>query len=407
VVKTAPLRPIEPDNPRVELIYFDAGGGHRASAAALAEVLADQRPAWQVETVDLRSVLEPIDIIRRATGIRVEDFYNNILKSNLTVGIGAMLKVMHMLIRQLHPKMVPLLARHWQRYRPDLVVSLIPHFNRAMFDGLRAANITESARAPSMVTVMTDFADYPPNFWIERQNQFLICGTAAAARQARVIGIGSERILRTSGMIVRPEFYKAVDVCREAERQRLGLEPTLPTGLVMFGGFGSRRIETIVKRVASSGLKTQLILLCGHNQQLRDRLNALRLPFPCRIEGFTSEIPYFMRLADFFIGKPGPGSISEAMVMGLPVIVERSVLTMVHERYNTDWLLQNQVGVVLHSFAEIEKGLEIMLDPERMTRFHTRIRSMENRAVFEIPDMLDAIIAARDGEPGVLGQLRA
>ena len=30
------------------------------------------------------------------------------------------------------------------------------------------------------------------------------------------------------------------------------------------------------------------------------------------VVGFTSEIPYYMVLSDFFIGKPGPGSISEA-----------------------------------------------------------------------------------------------
>ncbi len=393
---------------RIVLIYFDAGGGHRASATALDAVLAEQRRPWQVELVNLRDVLEPIDFIRRLTGIRVENFYNAMLKFNLTMGTGPMLKMMHMLIRQLHSKMVPMLERYWQQRRPDLVVSLIPHFNRAIFDGLRAADQTLGAPATPMVTIMTDLADYPPHFWIERQEQFLICGTAAAANQALAIGVEPQRILRTSGMIVRPEFYRQIDLCRDAERRRLGLDPELPTGIVMFGGFGSRRMEIVARRIADSGLKTQLIFLCGHNRRLMEQLAAMKLPFPHYIEGFTSDIPYFMKLADFFIGKPGPGSISEALVMGLPVIVERNVLTMVHERYNADWILQNRVGVVLRSLAEIDRGVAIMLDAERMEQFRARIRSLENRAVFEIPDMLQALIAMRrEGLTGPAVQVSA
>jgi 1,2-diacylglycerol 3-beta-galactosyltransferase len=99
-----------------------------------------------------------------------------------------------------------------------------------------------------------------------------------------------------------------------------------------------------------------------------------------------------MRLADFFVGKPGPGSISEALVMGLPVIVERNALTMVHERYNTDWILRNGVGAVIKSFTECDRAVAMMLDPEQMAVFRRRIRSMENRAIFEIPQMLDRIM---------------
>ena len=72
------------------------------------------------------------------------------------------------------------------------------------------------------------------------------------------------------------------------------------------------------------------------------------------MEGFTSEIPYYMHLSDFFVGKPGPGSISEAMHMQLPVVVERNAWTLPQERYNTDWIREMQVGVVLPSFREID-----------------------------------------------------
>jgi hypothetical protein len=59
----APRQP----SPHVDLIYFDAGGGHRASALALKEVIEQRQRPWQVRLVNLREVLEPIDFIRRLT----------------------------------------------------------------------------------------------------------------------------------------------------------------------------------------------------------------------------------------------------------------------------------------------------------------------------------------------------
>ena len=84
---------------------------------------------------------------------------------------------------------------------PDLVVSLIPHFNRAIKDSLDRVD----SRIP-LVTILTDIADFPPHFWIEPQDQFVICGSDRAVRQACQIGVPSHKVLRVSGMILHPRF---------------------------------------------------------------------------------------------------------------------------------------------------------------------------------------------------------
>jgi 1,2-diacylglycerol 3-beta-galactosyltransferase len=244
-----------------------------------------------------------------------------------------------------------------------------------------------------MVTILTDLADCPPHFWIERQTQYLVCGTDAAAEQAIAMGHAPERVFHTSGMIVRPEFYRPIEMNRAAERIRLGLDPELPTGIVMFGSYGSSQMATIAKRIETAGLNTQLIFICGHNDKLRERLDSMALPYPFHCVGFTQEIPYFMKLADFFIGKPGPGSISEALVMGLPLIVERNSWTMVQERFNTEWIAQNNFGLVLPSFREIGGAVSTMLDREQFTRLRTSVEEFHNRAVFEIPEILKVLIS--------------
>jgi len=398
IARVATPSPAAAREAQIDLIFFDAGGGHRASATALKALADQEQRGWQIRMVNLRDILEPIDVFHRLTGVRVEDLYNRMLKYGLTIGTGPMLRAVQFLIRRMHPRNVALLAHYWQERRPDLVVSLIPNFNRAIFEGLRIAERARSRPATPMVTILTDLADCPPHFWIERQEQYLICGTAKAAEQALAMGYPPTRVLRTSGMIVRPEFYRRPDVSREQERRRLGLRPDVPTGLVMFGGFGSRRMLTIARRVAETGMKTQLIFLCGHNQRLREQLSAMKLPFPCHVEGFTRDIPHLMQLSDYFVGKPGPGSVSEALVMDLPVIVERNARTMVQERYNTEWIERHQFGMVLRSFNEIVAGIAQMLDPQRLAHFRSRVRALNNRAVFEIPDLLEALIAAAPGE---------
>jgi len=390
---TYPPESTNQPGPQLDLIYFDAGGGHRASATALTSVVEQQYRSWRVKLINLRDLLEPADVIRRLTGVRVEDFYNSQLKSGLTIGTGPLLRIMQMLIRQLEPVMIRLLASHWQHSQPDLVVSMIPNFNRAILQGLRQADAAQARAETPMVTILTDLADYPPHFWIERQRQYLICGTATAARQAIAMGHAPERVFRTSGMIVRPEFYRPMELSRRAERIRLGLDSELPTGIVMFGSYGSSKMSTIAKRIETARLKTQLIFTCGHNDKLREHIEGMKLSYPFHCVGFTPEIPYFMKLADFFIGKPGPGSISEALVMGLPVIVERNVWTMVQERFNTDWIAQNRLGIVLPSFREIASAVSTMLDREQFIGLRAAVAAFDNRAVFEVPKILEALIS--------------
>jgi UDP-N-acetylglucosamine:LPS N-acetylglucosamine transferase len=261
-----------------------------------------------------------------------------------------------------------------------MVVSLVPNFNRILYQGLRAA----LPQVP-YVTILTDFADYPPHFWMERQEQFFICGTAKAVDQARALGHTEDRIFRASGMILRPSFYQPVTADRVAERRRLGLDPEKPTGLVLFGGQGSKVMLEIDRRLDD----TQLIFVCGKNTSLAEKLRARPSRAKRFIEGFTSEIPYYMHLSDFFIGKPGPGSISEAVAMKLPVIVERNIWTLVQERYNTDWILEHGAGLVLPNFGQVKEAVERLLGS--LGEYRANVAKIENRAVFEIIDILRSI----------------
>ncbi len=370
--------------PVLDFIFFDAGGGHRSAATALEAVIKEQQRPWTVRLVNLQEVLEPLDVFKKVTGIRLEDIYNLMLAKGWTLGSAQGLVFMHGIIRLLRGQQVKMLAAHWRKTKPDMVVSLVPNFNRAMYEALQQAN----PKTP-YVTILTDMADYPPHFWIEQnQDQWLLCGTEKAVQQAIGQGYPRERVLATSGMILRPRFYDLITLNREVERKRLGLDPALPTGVVLFGGQGSKVMIEIAKRVGRSGQKVQLIFICGRNEELAAKLRSLKLDIPFHVVGFTSEVPSFMYISDFLIGKPGPGSISEAIQMGIPVIIERNAWTLPQERFNADWVLEKQVGVVLKNFRGIETAVAQLLAPGVLEKYKQNAVAIHNRAVFEIPDLL-------------------
>ena len=377
----------------VDLVWFNAGGGHRAAAEALSLAIEAQGLPWRVRMVNFTEVIDPAGRFRRVMGFDPEDLYNKRLASGFTLGLSQELKLLQRAIRWSHPLLLERLSAYWRASRPDMVVSLIPNFNRAMHDGL-----AQSRPGVPFVTVLTDMADHPPAFWMEPDTgQHVVCGTAHAHAQALLAGCAPAQVHRVSGMLLRPAFHEPAKLDRARERAAWGLDPQQPVGLVMFGGAGSR----VMKRIATALPEVPLILLCGRNEALAQSLRALPSVAPRVVVGFTPDVARWMQMADFFVGKPGPGAISEAVQMGLPVIVTRNAWTMPQERWNTEWVREQGVGLTLRSFSQIDTAVGKLLP--RLDEFKRRAAAVENRAAFQVPQRLAAILQAqcKAGAPDV------
>ena len=375
---------------KIHLLFHDAGGGHRNAAVALQTVIAQQKRPWNVELVQFQQLTDKLDVLRKLTGIRIEEQYNSLLRHGWTLGAKQLLRVLQATIWVFHKPLVKLLADYFRQNPADLLVSVIPHFNREIAEAW-----TTVYPGRPFVTIITDFADYPPRFWIEpMKQQHVICGTERSVQQARSMGKDDGHVFATSGMILRPDFYVAGNTDPVALRRELGLEPDRLTGMLLFGGFGSGVMYQIAENLEKARLPVQLIVICGRNEKLARKFRARKWNLPLHIVGFTKEIHRLMRAADFLIGKPGPGSIAEAMVRRLPVIVECNAWTLPQERYNTEWVKEKGVGIVLHHFTEIVEGVKQLSEPGTLEEFRRNVASIENRAVFEIPEILARLLEA-------------
>jgi 1,2-diacylglycerol 3-beta-galactosyltransferase len=373
---------------KVHILFHDAGGGHRNAAVALQTILAQQQRPWQVELIQFQELTDKLDVLRRLTGIRIQEQYNTLLQNGWTLGATALLRILQATIRTFHGPLVRLLEGAWRRNPADMLISVIPHFNCEIYQSWNAV-----CPGRPFVTLITDLADFPPRFWIEPiQDQYVIAGTQRAVDQARALGHDDAHIFPTSGMILRPDFYVPDNSAPIVLRAELGLKPNLTTAIVLFGGHGSKVMFEITERLDAAGLPVQLILICGRNEQLAAKLNSRQWRMPVAVLGFTKEVHKWMHAADFLIGKPGPGSVAEAMVRKLPVLIECNSWTLPQERYNAEWVKAQQVGIVLNNFNEVAAGVTQILDPPTLAKFRRNVSAQNNRAIFEIPEILARLL---------------
>jgi Glycosyltransferase family 28 C-terminal domain len=373
---------------KIQVLFHDAGGGHRNAAVALQSVISQQNRGWEVELIQFQELTDHLDVLRRLTGIRIQEQYNTLLRSGWTLGATQLLRVLQATIWLFHGPLVNLLEKYFRTSSADLLVTVIPHFNREIAEAWKRVHPENP-----FVTLITDIADFPPHFWIEPvENQYVICGSEKAVEQARAIGKDDAHIFQTSGMILRPDFYVPENVDPVALRGELGLRGDLTTGMLLFGGFGSNVMLRIVEKLDAAKLPLQLIVICGRNEKLAAALRARTWNIPLHVVGFTKEVHRLMRAADFLVGKPGPGSVAEAMMRKLPVILECNAWTLPQERYNTQWVKEKQVGIVLNNFVEIVGGVQQMLAPGALAEFRGNVERLENRAVFEVPEIFARLL---------------
>jgi len=373
---------------KVHVVFHDGGGGHRNAAVALQTIVSEQKRDWQVELIQFQDLTDRLDVLRKLAGIRIQQQYNILLQNGWTLGSTYLLRVLQTAIRLFQRPLVRLLEGFWREHPADLLVSVIPHFNRQICESW-----TNVYPGRPFVTLITDLADFPPRFWIEPiLQQYVIAGTEKACVQARAFGHDDTHIFRTSGMILRPDFYVPENYDVAELRKQMGLRPDLATAIVLFGGHGSKVMYDITERLDAANLPLQLLLICGRNEELAAKLRARPSKMPVHIIGFTKEVHKLMYAADFLIGKPGPGSIAEAMVRKLPVLIECNAWTLPQERYNAEWVKEKRVGIVLKSFRDVVAGVRQMLEPANLAEFRENVAAQENRAIFEIPEILAKLL---------------
>src|SRR5579872_5154215 len=101
---------------RIHLIFFDAGGGHRNAATALQVQIERQGLPLDVDLVNLQEVLDPLDVLRKLTGIRIQEMYHRMLRNGWTLGSPQLMRVLQLVVRTYHGPSVGVLKQFWEEH---------------------------------------------------------------------------------------------------------------------------------------------------------------------------------------------------------------------------------------------------------------------------------------------------
>lgn len=373
---------------RIAILMSDTGGGHRAAAEAIVQALAREFPQrYDAILFDgfKQAAIFPFKHVP-SWYLPFTTYFESlwhllfVSSNNRFSATAAQFLFAGIMARGIR--------KFFRAYKPDLVVSTHPIINAFARRSLRAVG----SRAP-FVTVVTDLFD-AHILWFDPNVDLCTVPTDGAYEKGLRYGMPAEK-MRVIGEPVSLKFIDGVSGQLEA-RAKLRLAPNQSTILLVGGGEGMGKLYEIARAIDRATLPAQLVIITGRNESLRRKLQAAAWQIPVRIEGFVTNMPDWMYAADVIVTKAGPGTISEAMACGLPILL--SGFLPGQETGNVTFVEQSGIGILQKNPDAIARTLGEWLKPGNDTLARLAMRSHKlsrPRAALEIAKLIDQILNAR------------
>lgn len=277
---------------------------------------------------------------------------SNMMKSILSTGVGRMLK----LIKEIEP---------------TVVVSTFP-LAAAVMSRLKSSGLID---IPT-VTTITDHTDH--SYWIHPFTDQYIVGSGIVRDSLMSLGVEEHRIAVT-GIPIRQQFSSVFQ--RGEIIEKYGLDPHLPTLLVMGGGSGMIGDgKSTIQEIDNLPEPIQLIIVCGHNEKLRmDLMEKLKgSKHHIHLTGFIHYVHELMAISDLMMTKPEGVTTFEAIAMELPMLLYKPIPGQ--EKDNAIFLVRSGVAVqagdsqkLINHLTNFLKNKELLQQmKERSKQFHPK-----------------------------------
>ncbi|KAM7473019.1 hypothetical protein LguiA_011202 [Lonicera macranthoides] len=334
----------------VLILMSDTGGGHRASAEAI-------RDAFKLEFGDEYRIFVK-DVWKEYTGWplnNLERQYKFMVKHVQLWNVA-----FHSTSpRWIHGVYLAAIAAFYAKeveaglmeYKPDIIISVHPLMQHIPLWVLKWQGLQKKV---IFVTVITDL-NTCHRTWFHPGVNRCYCPSEEVAKRALLDGLEESQV-SVFGLPIRPSFCRAV-LSKDDLRVELEMDPSLPAVLLMGGGEGMGPVKKTAKALGESLFDEetgkpigQLIIICGRNKVLASTLESLEWKIPVKVRGFETQMEKWMGACDCIITKAGPGTIAEALIRGLPIILNDYIPGQ--EKGNVPYVVDNGAGVFTRSPKE-------------------------------------------------------
>ncbi len=357
------------ERPKILFLFSDTGGGHRSAAEALIEAINLEFPGqFESEMVDIfKNAPSPLNLAIPSYPVLTQvptiwEISYSIFDGRRRVIIAN--SVLGPYVRQSYTRLI-------EEHPCDIYVSVHPVPIAPFLEILEEKN----GSRPPFITVITDLVTTPA-FWYDKRSDLIVVPTEAAQTRGVKLGMREEQF-KVIGLPVADRFCQNKD--RKAIRERLGWPQDLPMVMIVGGGEGMGPIGKNALAIDRARLPVGLAVICGRNRRLKERLDAHDWHIPAFTYSFVREMPDFMAAADVLVTKAGPGTISEAFIAGIPLILYSRLPGQ--EEGNVTYVIEEGAGVWAPTPGKVVRTLETWLDyPEMRQRAANNARRLARPA---------------------------
>ena len=378
--------------PKILVVYANTGGGHLSAAKALQAAIQIRYPEqYQVEIINVplitgsqrvRMLYESYNVMLRADPRYAKHGLRLLNSFNVEQAVIPWVRRAYLNVR-----------RFLEREQPDLIVSVHAILNHAFTRALRECGWQD--RIPYAI-ICTDLTNNFLRGWAHPSATKAVIFTEMARRQMIDYGMPPEKLVLHNGFAVNPAFFLDTTT-RDEARDHLGLNRDAFTILVSLGGMAiPRKTTAIVRELLRSGLPIQLMVICGMNRSLKRKMHyvARKTPMRMHVHGFTQRISLMMTAADLMISKPGPGTIMEAVIKELPMLLDDVTEPMPQEKGNLAFAVQQGFALPLTNYRHLPAMVERLIShPTEYQQMKDNMHRLKNEnAIFEVADTVLSLL---------------
>ena len=318
--------------PAITFLFSDTGGGHRAAAEAIIEAIhAEYGDTMVTKMVDFFKDYAPLPLNY------LPDLYPQMVKIPKLWGAFFDLSDGRSQASFMTSAFWPFVSTAARRlayeHQNEVLVSVHPVVNFFALNALGANHL-------HYITVVTDLVSTHA-MWFDHRADMIFVPTEIARRRALEYGMPSEKVC-VAGKPVSNRFSNPSGDKRIL-REKLGWPQDKFTVLLVGGGEGMGPLTGMAHAIDESDLDIAKVIIAGRNTRLEAKLKAVTWENPTYIYGFINNMPDFMRAADVIVTKAGPGTIAEALIAGLPIILYAKLDGQ--ENGNVDFVENENLGV--------------------------------------------------------------
>ncbi len=354
----------------MKILIFTAstGGGHKRAAAAIEQKIKSLSTETEVKVVDAMKAIGKVYDKTVCGGYhfmatKIPKVYGKCYK------ITDRKTLMYKAVMRSNTMMSNKLLDTINEFTPDIVIICHPFVTTMISKLIRQGKTNVKA-----ISIITDY-DAHRTYIVPNIEAYVLAEPQMCDKLINEYGVNKD-LIHPLGIPIFDRFtepFSKEEICK-----REGLDPEIPTVLLMAGSFGVTSVLEFYKQLAQKGKNMQFIVITGRNIKLFGHIEKLidemGTQDNTRLLYFVKNVEDYMHISDLIVTKPGGLTVTESLACGLPLAIYSAFPGQ--ERDNADFLIKEKAAVLLDKKEGANQIIELLNSPEKLAKMKEQCKNL-------------------------------